>query len=156
LKKLTGKRTIRKVEKKEIIMFDIDYHTFIFNINELKDKCVDYITCNKRWIPYFTFWKQGGKDIQASFLSEQMEYLIEEGRNSDKNLVLNKLMDYPMIEGYLYNFRMNEKTGIIIGYIFPLSIFFYLFAIYRRKLLIRDIQTIHQTCEELLDIIRKF
>jgi lipopolysaccharide export system permease protein len=147
---------IRKVDKKEIILFSVNYRTFNLCIHELMDNCNKYLISNKRWIPYFTFWKQGAQDAQAASLSDQLENLIEEGRNSDKNLVLNKLMDFPIIEGYLFNFRINEKTGKTIGYIFPLSIFFYLFAVYRRKLLMRDIQTIKQTCDELLDLTRKY
>jgi len=153
LKKIIGKRMIRKIEKKEIIMYNIDYQSFNLLVTELKNSCMEYMAINKRWIPYFSFWKQGGKDVLATSLSEKMENLVEEGRNSDKNLVLNKLMDFPIIEGYLFYFRFNEKTGTIIGCIFPVSIFFYLFAVYRRKLLIRDIQTIRQTCDELLEII---
>ena len=156
LKKLIGKRTLRKIEKKEVVLFQVDYLIFSNHIKELKDECLAYTKDNKRWIPYFTFWKQGGKDTKTASLSERLENLIEEGRNSDKNIILNKLMDYPIIEGYTSNFRMNEKTGKIIGYIFPLAIFFYLSIVYRRKFLMRDIRTIQQTCDELVDIIHKF
>jgi len=156
LKKLAGKRTIRKIEKKEIILDDLDYPAFHLHINELRDECLACMEYNKRWIPYFSFWKQGGKNSKAVSLSDQLEKLIEEGRNSDKKIVLNKLMDYPIIEGYEFSYQMKEKTGIIIGYIFPLAIFYYLFAVYRRKFLMRDIQIIHQICDELLEIICKF
>ena len=155
LKKLIGKRTLRKIEKKEIILYNIDYQDFFKHINELKDECTTYLTYNKQWMPYFIFWKQGCKDIKVISLSERLENLIEEGRNSDKNIILNKLMDYPIIEGYEFNFRINEKTSTIIGYFFPLSIFFYLFTVYRRRFLIHHIQTISQTCDELIAIIQK-
>jgi len=156
LKKLMGKRTIRKVDKKEVILFNIDYPAFMIHIREMKDECITYLKYNKQWIPYYIFWEQGGQDLKTVFLSERLENLIEEGRNSDKNIILNKLMDFPIIEGYGFNFRINEKTGKIIGYLYPLTIFFYLFTVYRRKYLIRDIQTIQQTCNELIEIIQNF
>ena len=84
-----------------------------------------------------------------------MEKLIEEGRNSDKSVILNKLMDYPILDGYHFNFQMTKRTSEIIGYFFPLSIIVYFFFIYRRKFLMRDIQLIQQTCDELLEIISK-
>ena len=155
LKKMIGKRTIRKIEKREVILFDIDYQIFNVHINELNDECLSFIKYYKRWIPYFTFWKQGGRDAKRHALSERLENLVEEGRNSDKNIILNKLMDYPIIEGYTFNFRINERTGKIIGYIFPFAVIIYLFAVYRRKFLMRDIQTIQHTCDELLAIIQK-
>ena len=155
LKKLAGIRAIRKVEKKEMILFSVDYLEFNFHINELRNECIQYVRQHKQWIPYFTFWKQGGNEPNAIALSDQMEKLIEEGRNSDKNIILNKLMDYPILDGYHLNLQMTERTGKIIGYIFPLSIIVYLFFIYRRKYLIRDIQLIQQTCDELLEIVSK-
>jgi Predicted permeases len=155
LKKIAGIRSIRKIEKKEIILFDIDYLLFNAHIDELEHACRQYLQQNKRWIPYFTFWKQVGKEPNAVALSYQIEKLIEEGRDSDKNIILNKLMDFPILDGYRFNLRMNERTGEIIGYIFPISIFFYLFSMYKRKFFIRDIQFIQQTCNELLEIMRK-
>ena len=155
LKKMAGIRVLRKIEKKEVILFSIDYQKFNSQIIDLKNECIQYVKLNKQWIPYFNFWKQGGNEPKAIALSNRMEKLIEEGRNSDKNIILNKLMDYPILDGYQFNFQMTERTGKIIGYFFPLSFFFYLFFIYRRKFLMRDIQLIQQTCDELLEIINK-
>ena len=155
LKKFIGIRDIRNAVKKEVILFHVDYPTFYQHIRELKDDSIAYLKQNKRWIHYFTFWKYGGDDPQVIALSERLENVYEEGINSDKNIILNKLMDFPIIDGYRFNFHLSEKTGKIIGYIFPLSIFFYLFAVYRRKYLINDIQMIQQTCDELLDIVIK-
>jgi lipopolysaccharide export system permease protein len=155
LKKLAGIRAIRKKKKKDIILYRIDYREFNTHINNLKNECIQYIRQNKRWIPYFTFWRHGGNEPNAVVLSDRMEKLVEEGRNSDKNIILNKLMDFPVLDGYHFNLQISEKTGEVIGYFFPLSGIFYLFSVYRRKFLIRDIQLIRQTCDELLEIVSK-
>ena len=155
LKKMVGIRSIRKVEKKEVILLGVDYQEFNSHINDLKHACIQYEWQNKPWIPYFTFWKQAGKESNALALSDQMEKLIEEGRNSDKNIIINKLMDYPILDGYRFDFQMNGGAGVVIGCIFPISIFVYLFGIYKRKRFIRDIQFIQQTCNELLEIVQK-
>lgn len=45
-----------------------------------------------------------------------MDGIIEELSNSDQNLVLNKLMDYPVINGYnQINAKINGKAGLAIG-----------------------------------------
>ncbi len=61
-----------------------------------RENCAEYLKSHKRWLNYFTFWKQGGKDHTAEQLATEMEGIIEELGNSDQNLVLNKLMDYPL------------------------------------------------------------
>ncbi|MDR0795019.1 MAG: LptF/LptG family permease [Tannerella sp.] len=155
LKKIIGKRTIRKVEVKEIILNKTDYSSFESHITDLKNECAHYCKQNQRWVPYFTFWKQGCNDPIVISLAGQLEKLVEEGRNSDQKLIVNKLMDFPILDGYVFDFHLNEKTGKIIGSLFPVAVVFYLFAIYRRKLLKQDIHIIQHTCDELLEIVNK-
>lgn len=48
-----------------------------------------------------------------------MDGIIEELSNSDQNLVLNKLMDYPVINGYnQINAKINGKAGLAISLFF--------------------------------------
>ena len=83
-----------------------------------------------------------------------MEYLVEELSNSDQNLVLNKLMDYPIIGGYnSINLRLKGKMGIIIAIILPIGIPIYLLAVYQRKLLLNDIKMIKKTSDEMIGIL---
>lgn len=154
IKKLIGKRSTRKVEKKEIIMFNLNYTEWTKHIETLRDECKAYLETSKRWMPYFVFWEQGGKDSVAEHISRRLEELVEEGNNSDKNLIINKLMDYPIVSGYnLIDFQIGRTGGKIIGWIFPLGIPIYLLATYRRKLLLNDMQAIVNVSNELLKII---
>lgn len=151
-KKLIGKRLSRKIEKKEIIIFNTDYTRFTNSIKELNSLCQQYLAHNKRWIPYFSFWKAGGKDNTGKQISVLLEQIVEEGSNSDQILVLNKLMDFPIINGYQPVFLSNPHLAIAVGLFFPIGIPVYLFAIYQRNLLLQDIRTIQKVNNELLDI----
>ncbi len=154
LKNIVGKRQGRKIEKKEVVIYTPDYASLKPRIQQLSSDCQKYINNHKRWINYIHFWKSGGKDIEAEKLANEMEYLVEELSNSDQNLVLNKLMDYPVIGGYnSMNLRLKGKTGIIIGIILPVGIPVYLLAVYQRKLLLSDIKMIKKTSDEMLGII---
>lgn len=154
LKNIVGKRQGRKIEKKEVIIYTPDYASLKPRIQQLSSDCQKYINNHKRWINYIHFWKSGGKDTEAEALANEMEYLVEELSNSDQNLVLNKLMDYPVIGGYnSMNLRLKGKTGIIIGIILPVGIPVYLLAVYQRKLLLSDIKMIKKTSDEMLGII---
>lgn len=85
-------------------------------LDKLAENCAEYLKSHKRWLNYFTFWKQGGKDHTAEQLATEMEGIIEELGNSDQNLVLNKLMDYPVIGGYnQLNANLNGKIGLAFG-----------------------------------------
>lgn len=156
LKNLIGKRAGRKIEKKEVIIYTPDYSTLIPRLYKLANDAKDYLDHHRRWTNYLTYWKHGGRDLAAEQLATEMESIIEELANSDQNLVLNKLMDYPVIAGYNpLNARLNGKVGLAISLFFPLGLPLYLLATYQRKLLRHDIQMIQKTSIELLDMIEK-
>jgi len=158
-KKLIGIRSIRKIERKEIVMYKIDNYTFIEQLDSLIKKCDIYIKQNKRWPRYFKYWEQAGEDNNAVQISNSLEQVIENGHNSEKILVIHKLSDFPIIEPFrLFHFISpvyRTKINKIVGWIFPLGILLYLFANYRGTYLLKDIQTIRQVSEELVHIVYK-
>lgn len=156
LKNLIGKRAGRKIEKKEVIIYTPDYATLIPRLYTLANDAKAYLATHRRWINYLAYWKQGGRDRTAEKLAVEMESIVEELANSDQNLVLNKLMDYPVIGAYSpLNARMNGKAGLVIGLFLPIGLPLYLLATYQRKLLRHDIQIVQKTSIELLDMLEK-
>ena len=154
LKNLIGKRDTRKVEKKEVIIYSPDYKTLIPRLDALAGKARIYLlhyTCRRNYIDY---WKEGGKDNEAEQLVAEIESIVEELSNSDQNLVLNKLMDYPIIGGYKPLItHPNTNLRLAVGLFLPISLPVYLFATYQRKLLRQDIKTAEKVSEELKDMI---
>lgn len=156
IKNFIGKKTARKVERKEVLIYTPDYEGILPRLELLSKNAKDYQQKQKRWQNYISFWKEGGKDHAAENLSAEMECLIEELSNSDQTLVLNKLMDYPIINGYnQINNRISGATGIAMAIILPIGLPLYFIATYQRKLLITDVKTIEKTSNELIDIISK-
>lgn len=154
LKNLIGKRAGRKVEKKELIIFTPDYQGLASRLKQLAEECNQYLANHKRWTNYFSYWKQGGRDHTAELLAGKMDEIVEELSNSDQNLLLNKLMDYPIISGYnQLNTQIDGKAGLAVGLFLPLGLPVYLLATYQRKLLRHDIRVVQKTSEELIDII---
>lgn len=154
LKNLIGKRPGRKIEKKEVIIYAPDYDALIPRLRQLADDSKQYIKNHRRWVNYFTYWKSGGKDTTAESLAGEMESIIEELCNSDQNLLLNKLMDFPIIGSYhQLNANISPRVAQIIGLIFPIGIPIYLLAVYQRKLLLQDIKTVQKVSDETLAII---
>ncbi|MDR2969701.1 MAG: LptF/LptG family permease [Tannerellaceae bacterium] len=154
LKNLIGKRSNRKIEMKEVIIFAPDYEKAIADLNSLIENSRNFTVSNKRWGNYFNFWRHGGKDESADALSSQVEGIVEDLANSDRILVLNKLMDYPVMTGYnRIKIRITPQIGMAIAIFFPIGIPLYLLATYKRKLLLSDVKTIERTGRELLEII---
>lgn len=157
LKNFIGRRSGRKVEKKEVIIFTPDYPNVAMRLEKLIDDCTRYLAGHKRWISYLGYWEQGGKDPAAEHLAAEMEGIVEELANSDQNLILNKLMDYPTLGGYnQLNAKLDGKAGLALGIFLPVGLPIYLLATYRRKLARHDIQTVRKTSRELIDMIRTF
>ncbi|MCD7932124.1 MAG: LptF/LptG family permease [Tannerellaceae bacterium] len=154
IKRLFGRRAGRKIEYKEVIMHTPDYQELLPRLEKLAGECRMYLSTHKRWINYLTFWKQGGKDAEAEHIATEMEYIIEELTNSDQNLILNKLMDYPVIGGYNQSkINFKEKTGMIVGFFFPIGLPVYLVATYQRKLLLQDVGVVQKVSSELYDLL---
>lgn len=154
IKKLFGKKEGRIVGRKEVIIYNSDYKAIRPRLIELIKNCQSYIAGHKRWIHYIRFWENGGRDYNAELIAKEMESIIEELSNSDQNLVLNKLMDYPIISGYMkINSRINNKLGVAVGLFIPIGLPLYLLAVYQRKLLRHDIETVKKASEDMVEII---
>lgn len=154
-KALIGKRSGRKIERKEVIIFTPNYEGMIPRLEQLITQCKNYLSSHKRWVHYISFWKDGGRDKEVEVIADEMENIIEELGNSDKILVLNKLMDYPIISGYnRLSKKIKGNMGFAIAIFFPIGVPLYLLAIYQRKLLLQDMKALQKTSGELIDIIR--
>ena len=156
LKNLVGKRQGRKIERKEVIIYTPDYVALIPVLHQFQQEAQTYLQQHRRWMNYLAFWKQGGHDRAAEELSNKVEQVVEELSNSDQNLVLNKLMDYPVMEGYnQLDARISGKVGLAVGLCFPIGLPLYLLATYQRKLLRHDVQMVYKTSGELLEMLEK-
>ncbi|MDR2384414.1 MAG: LptF/LptG family permease [Tannerella sp.] len=154
VKRFLGKRQLRKIERKELVMEKPDYSLILQNLNNLKEKSLKYTSKHKRWPNYPDFWKQGGIDYEAKAISADMEAIVAKLENSDKILVLNKTMDFPVIENYRpVNFTVTPKIGTALAVIFPVGGIIYLISVYRRKLLLQDMHTLAKVCDEIKETI---
>ena len=155
LKNLLGKREGRKVEKKEVIIFAPNYDALVPQLEALEADCRTYTNQHRRWVNYLDYWRNGGKDGRAEELAQRIEAVVEELGNSDQNLVLNKLMDYPVIGGYTNQLgdRLSRKAYQCVGWCLPLGVPLYLIAVYQRKLLRHDISQAQKVSKELKDMI---
>lgn len=154
LKSLVGKRVGRRVERKEVIIYTPDYDAVLPRLARFSADCRRYVQNHRRWISYVRYWKSGGKDPEAEALAHELEAIVDELSNSDQNLLLNKLIDYPVISNYRQlDFSADRKAALAVGCFLPLGLPIYLFAVYQRKLLRQDINTAQMVSEEIREMI---
>ncbi|MDR1380088.1 MAG: LptF/LptG family permease [Tannerella sp.] len=155
LKRLTGRRELRKIEKKEIIMEHPDYGALTVRLQRLGVSCRQYLDGSRRWMNYMNFWKQGGRDPEAERIALEIEAVVGILENSDRNLVLNKAMDFPFVRSFHLTGRaISPRAGMALAVCFPVGGAVYLLAVYRRKLLRQDMRTAVRVCGEMVDIIK--
>ena len=155
LKNLIGKRPGRKIERKEVIIYTPDYAAARSALVALSDEVERFLKGHRRWLNYLRFWRDGGKDHAAEKIGQEVEAIVEDLANSEQNLLLNKLMDFPILTGYhRFNPGLEGRAGLLFGLLaFPVALPIYLLATYQRKLLRHDMQVIRKTCGELVEII---
>ena len=157
IKNIFGKKDTRKVERKEVIIFDPEYPTVINKLTDLQANCKAYLNESKKRLGYIKFWKQFGTNRQIPEISEEIELIVEELGNSDQILILNKLMDFPIVKGYtLISSNQSAKFGLFLGVFIPIGLLLYLAAIYQRKLVLHDIKITERVSDELIEMIEKY
>ena len=83
-----------------------------------------------------------------------LEELVEELSNSEHILLLNKLMDYPFLNGYSKRREaIPQGLNLVIALLLPVGLTYYLFEMYNRKLLIHDIEVVQKVNNEVKQII---
>ncbi|MCD7937483.1 MAG: LptF/LptG family permease [Tannerellaceae bacterium] len=155
-KRFFGGRPGRKIEPKEVIIHTPDYQDLLGRIQRLSEISTIYLYNNKqrKGLDYINFWMQGKIDTGIEEIKDEMEYIIEELGNSDQLLILNKLMDYPVLDGYdQLKFKFKGHWGLLIGILFPIGYAIYYIVRYKHKFLYRDISTVVKVSDELHSLI---
>jgi lipopolysaccharide export system permease protein len=100
LLRLTGKREIRNYSCKEVIMDTPDYPEAIRLMEQWNKDASAYLKHKQRIPFYIPFWKQDFQNEQLNRLLISMDHWIEDLLNTDENLIIGKLMDYPVVAPY--------------------------------------------------------
>jgi lipopolysaccharide export system permease protein len=153
LKRFFGAKEMRKIDKKEFIIEATDYKDVAAKLQSLKSDCAEYFKTNGK-LSYISLWRQGGIDAASRRIAEEIESVVYLLSNSDNNLILNKTMDFPVVNSFLlFNFPVSHRAGMVTAALFPVGGLLWLLAIYRRKLIRNDISATSKVCDEMMNII---
>jgi len=149
LQRLIGKREIRNYARKEVIMDFPDYPEAIRLMTSWNEESTLYVA-EKQKIPfYISFWKQQFQDEQLNRLLISMNRWIEDLLNSNENLIIGKLMDYPVITPYHLAFLNRRAIRLSCSIFIPAGIIIYILYILKQKQINNDLRTTMKVNEEI-------
>ena len=157
-KRLLGIRTKRKLNRKEIIIYEPDYPQLILDIEALAEDCKQYSLKKKLLnIPsYYAIFFRFHEDHVVKELKERTEALVEQLHNSRDNAIIGALNDMPILYTEAHSRPFNTKRkNMIAGICFPVGILLWL-RIWRFRLrLHQDIGQIQKLGQFIIERIKK-
>jgi len=154
LQRLFGKREIRNYLRKEVIMEHPDYPGDIRSMEKWNEDATLYLE-QKQKIPfYISFWKQNFQDKRLDELLASMDQWIEDMLNSSENLIIGKLMDYPVIAPYRLPFLNRPAMRWSCSIILPIGILIYILYYYKQKQINNDLRMSVKVNEDICKELR--
>ena len=155
-KRITGQQQVRHLQLKDIVMDDMVPSVAITKLESLKNNCESFLSRYSKQQSYLAYWTQGYDMAALKQLSQELETTVDYMSNSTKILVINKLMDYPVLRFLLtYNPVGNKKVGVVVACLLPIGLLGYMIGVVHQKNLKRDIRTIIKVSDELLAMIKE-
>jgi lipopolysaccharide export system permease protein len=145
LQRFLGKREMRNYSRKEVIMVSPDYAENIRSMQNWNTEVKQYLNKNRK----FSFWKTGFEDRELENLIARMETWIEDLRNSEENLIIGKLMDYPIINPLRLSFLDKPSGRWTCLLLFPVGISLYLIYTFKQKQINSDLRISMRVNEEI-------
>jgi lipopolysaccharide export system permease protein len=149
--KLTGKREIRNYSKKEVIMNPPNYSEDIEEMKIRNDQIEDYLREHKKIPFYISFWKKGFTDSKLDHLIESIENTIEDLLNSEENLIIGRLMDFPVIKPFRLKFMDKSNIRWFCGIVFPIGLIIYGIVIHKQKQINSDLLISRKVSEYIIN-----
>ncbi|MCH5216240.1 MAG: LptF/LptG family permease, partial [Muribaculaceae bacterium] len=155
-RKITGVQVARKVEIKEIIMDNISVDVARQKIDALRIMAQNFLARYPHRQSYIEYWLLGYNQADITEMSASLESTVEYLTNSRYGLLVNKLMDFPILRNLmLYHPMPIAKLGWIFIITFPIGIPVYLLGLKQQKNFKREIQSIINVCNQLDELLDK-
>jgi len=154
LQRLIGKREMRNYIQKEVIMNYPDYPEAIRSMSTWTEDANLYLAKTRKIPFYITFWRQYFYDEELSRLLDSMNRWIEDLLNSNENLIIGKLMDYPVITPYRLEFLNQPVVRLSCSIFLPAGIIVYILYIVKQKQINNDLRSTMKVNEEISKELR--
>ena len=156
-RKLIGRQELRKVVLKEVIIEDMYPDVAIEKAHRLSESCRRFLDkVGRKRQSYWKYCLYGYDKSDVMVLGAQVNDLVDYVSNSNSQIVISKLMDYPVLRNlWVYRPVPSKKWGYLLAALFPIGLLLYWVGSYQQRLLRNEVEGIIHTNEELCAQLEK-
>ena len=156
--KMFGIRIKRSVTSKEVILNDPDYHKASEHLSNLNIRIANYAKTRRlKSAPNIikVFFRYHTDHIIEK-INDELENVIEDLGNTRNKIIITELNKYPILAVKAHTRPFDHKwLNILAAFIVPMGIFFYFRMWIFRLRLYRDLRTITNCNEVIIEEIRR-
>lgn len=157
-RRLLGLRLKRNINRKEVILEEVDVQSVLPALQQLCDDSAAYVKARHlyRMPNYFRVFFRYEPDTVVIGLEEQLEKLVEELGNSRDTRIIATLNEIPILvpDAHTRPFR-NARLNVLMGVLLPVGLVLWL-RIWRYRLrLWRDLEQLQKHCQYIKHRLEK-
>lgn len=150
-RKLFGRGEVRNVQMKEVIMDEVVPTEAMDKLHSLIGKAQEFINENRQRQGYITYWVKGYSRRKLHALSDDVESVVDYMSNSRDKIIINKLMDYPILRSLWFYHPTNYRwLAYSCAVLLPIGLPVYLIGTKCQKTLKNEIVSIVNVSNEIL------
>lgn len=154
LRRITGARQNRMVEYKEIVITDISPAEARRLLDVVRDKADGFLRRYSRWQNYVAYWMQGYDMNELRSTAEALEQAVAYLSDSRDRLLVNKLMDFPVLSMlWIYHPARKKWLSRTLAIFVPFGVPLWLVGIQAQKRLKEDLRTVIRVAAQVEEML---
>lgn len=153
-RRLIGSNMARHLKMKEVVLVDVDVPKATGMLSSLSESAGNYLEENPKRPSYIAYWMKGYPRGPLRALSEQLEETVAYISDSRSKLVINKLMDFPILRSLWFYHPSNYKWASWAAMVvFPIGLPVYFIGLRQLSILRHELETIRSVSEQLTELL---
>lgn len=153
-RRLIGSNMARHLKMKEVVLVDVDVRKATGMLSSLSESAGNYLKENPKRPSYIAYWMKGYPRGPLRTLSEQLEETVAYISDSRSKLVINKLMDFPILRSLWFYHPSNYKWASWAAMVvFPIGLPVYFIGLRQLSILRHELETIRSVSAQLTELL---
>ena len=153
-RKFFGVSEVRNVEMKEVVMEDVRPALAVERLERLRAEVAGFLAANPASQSYAAYWLKGYDRPALHALRDDMEQLIDRLSNSRDKMVINTLMDIPVIRSLWFISPVHATwLSWTMMILFPVGVPVWLYGRYTQRRLRSELETVSTVAARLITLI---
>lgn len=153
-RRMIGSNMARHLKMKEVVLVDVDVPKATGMLSSLSESAGNYLEENPKRPSYIAYWMKGYPRGPLRALSEQLEETVAYISDSRSKLVINKLMDFPILRSLWFYHPSNYKwVSWAAMVVFPIGLPVYFIGLRQLSILRHELETIRSVSEQLTELL---